>query len=96
MKTESLPEIQIIILLRTITKNEYSFSSSSVRIWGHDLAEKETPDTGFYQLMPDSIDDGFFDWYCDVHPYHQFFETKDAALINFIYYWFQWKESNEL
>ncbi|HRI20943.1 MAG TPA: hypothetical protein PLA68_08305 [Panacibacter sp.] len=42
--------------LSDITGYDYSFAVSSNRTWGN----KEEKGS-FFQLMPDSIDDGFFD-----------------------------------
>ncbi|CAN5721498.1 hypothetical protein BH10BAC2_BH10BAC2_17890 [soil metagenome] len=68
-----------------ITGLDYSFAVSSDRMWGN-KKEKGT----FYQLMPDSIDNGFFDWYCDRCPYHQFFKLKTEAVLRFMKYWWEW------
>ncbi len=76
--------------LLDITGYEYLFAVASVRMWGN----KEERGT-FYQLMPDSLDDGFFDWYCDKCPYYQFFKLKTEATLRFIKYWLEWKNSKK-
>lgn len=86
---ESLPDIQIEKLLKSITGFSYSFATVSTRKWGHEDAVKENSEAGFFQLMPDGLDDGFFDWYCLARQYHQFFITKENAVVNFLYYWNQ-------
>ena len=88
---ENLPEIQLEKLIFTLTGNIYCFATSSVRKWGNEDAKIENLQEGFFQLMPDKTDNGFFDWYCSERPYHQFFSTKENAALNFLHYWTQWK-----
>ncbi len=74
-----------------ITKNQYSFAVGSHRIWGNpDQVFEAPPSKPFYQLMPDTLDDGFFDWYCEVRPNHQFFKSKEMCVIYFVRYWIEW------
>jgi hypothetical protein len=44
-----------------------------------------------YQLMPHTVDNGFFDWYCLERVDHQFFETKQECTLQFLKYWYIWK-----
>jgi hypothetical protein len=46
----------------------------------------------FYQLMPDTMDDGFFDWYCHHRDDQQFFASSETCALHFIYYWMQWNK----
>lgn len=52
-------------------------------------------DQPFYQLMPNTIDDGFFDWYCYVQPNNQFFRTKEMCILYFIKYWTEWSRKGK-
>lgn len=80
------------IYLKELTGFNYDFAISSHR----KLSENSPVETGeFYQLMPTTKDDGFFDWYCDNRMYHQFFASQWAATLQFIKYWFQWQASKK-
>lgn len=95
-----LTEDDITRILHTVTGYIYTFATASVMRWGKKgrIEEMDTttfPD-GFWQLMPDTIDDGFFDWYCEHRVDQQFFASPQTAALHFIYYWMQWDRSRLL
>jgi hypothetical protein len=83
-------DVDVTIYLLEITGFPYSFAQASSRKWGSEEAEIEHGD--FYQLMPDSLDDGFFDWYCETSPYMQFYTTWEECTLIFVYQWMKWRE----
>ena len=90
---ESVAESAISEMLHRITGHRYSFAIASNRCWDNaDNAEADNA-IGFFQLMPDDGDDGFFDTYCDERPWHQFFRSKEDCVLNFLYYWSKWKRA---
>jgi hypothetical protein len=50
----------------------------------------------FYQVQPESKDDGFFDWYYFKMPDRQYFRTKTEAVLRFTIQWLQWHRSKGL
>lgn len=77
--------------LQFFTNNLYSFAIASERVWTDtDNVEHMVAEKHFYQLMPDTIDNGFFEWYCYVRPNNQFFKTKEMCILYFIRYWTEW------
>jgi hypothetical protein len=54
-------------------------------------SEKDVQHGTFYQLMPDGIDDGFFDWYCEKRQDYQFFISKEMCVAYFLKFWILWK-----
>jgi hypothetical protein len=77
--------------LHFFTNHFYSFAVASSRVWT-DLENVEYTDYDqpFYQLMPDTIDDGYFYWYCHIRPNNQFLKTKEMCILYFIKYWMEW------
>src|ERR1700741_3178319 len=72
-----------------ITGYHYDFVKGSVRSW----STKSKNEHGiFYQLIPDTSDDGFFSWYCTRKPNHQFFKSRIECVMRFIKYWVEWKK----
>ena len=51
-----------------------------------------TESGSFYQIMPETDDDGFFDWYCDNRPNNQFFKTTEMAVLHFVFWWNVWQK----
>jgi hypothetical protein len=80
-------EFQAESYLQQITRVNYTFAMASQRKWG---ANGPIEYGQFYQIMPDGIDTGFFDWYCIDRPYYQFFTSMEAAVLHFVYYWHVW------
>src|SRR5256886_7042874 len=81
-------ENQVVPYLRIVTSYRYCLVMSSHRKWG---SEDSLPEEGqFYQIVPDQVDNGFFDWYCDNRPFHQLFRTVEMALLHFVFYWHVW------
>ena len=81
-------ENQVVPYLRLLTDYRYTVEISLHRKWGDENAVKE--DGKFYQIVPDRVDNGFFDWYCDNRPFHQHFRTVEMALLHFVFYWHLW------
>lgn len=81
-------ENQAVPFLRLLTDYRYAVEISMHRRWGD--AETELEEGRFYQIVPDLVDDGFFDWYCDFRPDHQHFRTVEMALLHFVFYWHVW------
>ena len=86
-------ENQVVPYLRIVTSCRYCLSVSLHRQWGNKDSPKE--EGRFFQIVPDQVDDGFFDWYCDNHPFHQFFRTAEMALLHFVFYWHVWKSEKQ-
>lgn len=82
------------MLLFNITGQLYSFAVGSAMRWVRNAKVQHSPDheDGYFQLMPDTHDDGFFDWYCANRENEQFFEKKEHAALHFIYYWMEWEK----
>ena len=82
--------------LHFFTNHSYSFAVAAERVWtDSENVEQMVDDKPFYQLMPDTIDDGFFDWYCYVRPNNQFFKTKEMGILYFIKYWTEWSRKGK-
>lgn len=81
--------------LNFFTNHFYSFAVSSERVWSTEEIEHIKDNEPFYQLMPDSLDDGFFDWYCYMRPNNQFFKSKEMCVLYFVYYWTDWKRKGK-
>lgn len=84
-------ENQVTPYLRMVTGYRYGLEISLHRKWGSAGSVQEQGK--FYQIIPDRVDDGFFDWYCDNRPYQQFFRTMEMAVLHFVFYRHVWKES---
>jgi len=76
--------------LHFFTNNYYSFAIATERIWTDPDKVEHLKNEWFYQLMPDKLDDGFFDWYCWVRPNNQFFKTQEMCILYFVRYWTEW------
>jgi hypothetical protein len=73
------------------TGQKYCFAESSSRVWTNsEIVEQMECNKPFYQLMPETLDDGFFDWYCFNRPDNQFFKTREMCVLYFIKYWTDW------
>ncbi len=77
--------------MKSITGYSYSFATSSI------TSPEEIHKTSnklYYQLMPDGEDNGFFEWYCEKRITHQFFETREDCVIQFLKYWELWSKKH--
>jgi hypothetical protein len=83
-------EQQVTPYLRLITGFRYRLAVMTHRRWGQVDAPME--DGRFYQIMPDQVDNGFFDWYCVNRPFHQHFCTVEMAVLYFVFYWHIWQK----
>ena len=86
-------ENQVVPYLRLLTDYRYTVEISHHRKWGDVSSPQE--EGNFYQIVPDRVDNGFFDWYCDNLPYHQHFKTVEMALLHFVFYWHVWMKEKE-
>jgi hypothetical protein len=85
-------ENQVTPYLRIVTGYRYNLEISQHRILEGDTSQE----TGkFFQIIPDRVDNGFFDWYCDNFPGKQLFQTVEMALLHFVFYWHVWKKESE-
>lgn len=73
-----------------ITGQSYCFAQTSERMWGNSKETEHAKSEPFYQIMPVSLDDGFFGWYCYVRENCQNFRTKEMCVLHFIKYWTEW------
>jgi hypothetical protein len=89
MIQDQLNDYELMELLYRVTGNVYSFATAQGRYLGSE--EQFTREGTTYQLMPETTDNGFFDWYCDKRPYNQFFPSKNDCVLNFLKYWHIWK-----
>jgi hypothetical protein len=65
---------------KEITNCQYLFAEGSLRKWGNsDEIEQLDGNNPFYQLMPYSLDEGFFNWYVSTRSKYQFFKTKKCV-----------------
>ncbi|MCE6993063.1 hypothetical protein [Dyadobacter sp. CY323] len=95
LPNEKLSEIELVALLANLTGYVYTFANTSHQRWGRDGKIKKAGDknpAGFFQIMPDKSDDGFFEWYCDNRIEYQFFRSKNKAVLHFIFYWIKWSK----
>ncbi len=54
------------------------------------------PEAGtFYQLIPDTVDDGFFNWYSQERSGYQFHNTREMAVVYFLKYWIIWNSKGK-
>ena len=83
-------ESQVTPYLRLVTGFRYCLEKISHRKWGD--ADQPSEEGNFYQIVPDRVDNGFFDWYCDNRPYHQAFRTVEMAVLYFVFYWHIWQK----
>ena len=86
-------ENQVVPYLRLLTDYRYAVEISMHRRWGQ--AGGDVEEGRFYQIVPDRVDDGFFDWYSDNRPDHQHFKTVEMALLHFVFYWHLWKREKK-
>ena|SRR4028118_487543 len=83
-------ENQVTPYLRMVTSYRYNLELSK-----HRITEGEPESGNFFQIIPDRVDNGFFDWYCDNYPHKQLFKTVEMALLHFVFYWHVWKKETE-
>lgn len=91
-------EEDVTTFLKDVTGNNYELAVSTVRAWGHlENREYVDPKSGqlFYQIMPETLDDGFFSWYCFVRMSYQFFKSKEMAVAYFLRYWIIWDKKGK-
>lgn len=80
----------LIDILFSLTGTKYIFAQVSSRRWGR---KSETVNGTYYQIMPERLDDPFFNWYCNERTEYQFFKSKANCIIYFLKYWVIWKKN---
>jgi hypothetical protein len=86
-------ENQVIPYLRLLTDYRYNINMSLHRKWG--IEDSPMEEGKFYQIVPDNVDNGFFDWYYENRRCYQFFKTIEMALLHFVFYFHVWKKDRE-
>ena len=86
-------ENQVVPYLRLLTDYRYTVELSLHRRWGNETSVIE--EGKFYRIVPDRVDNGFFDWYSDNLPFHQHFKTVEMALLQFVFYWHFWMKEKD-
>lgn len=92
--------------LKEVTGFDYSFAVTSSRVWGRRvkkfgknedeileyeaIAAEDVQEGTFYQLMPDGLDNGFFNWYCYEREDYQLFKSKEMCVAYFLKFWMIW------
>lgn len=93
-KPEHPTNLEITVLLGRITGHMYTFAVSSSRHWNNNKNIEQSND-GFYQLMPEGLDGGYWDWYCAHREYNQFFKSKADCALEFINYYYMWLDAGK-
>ena len=92
LQIEDVTEFLILDYILKETKYLYCFSTSINRSWNSEInIERKNDGSVFYQIKPDGLDGGFFNWYALERQHNQFFETKEEAFIEFMRYRKIWK-----
>lgn len=89
---------ELIALLYNLTGHHYTFTNSPSMRWGKKGKLKEATDVdpdGFYQIVPEDNDEGFFDWYRVNREEYQFFKSRSKAVLHFIFYWMKWRDADK-
>ncbi len=86
-------ENQVIPYLRLLTDYRYNINMSLHRRWGS--TDSLLEEGKFYQIVPDNVDDGFYDWYYENRRCYQFFKTVEMALLYFVFYRRVWLKGRE-
>lgn len=85
LENELLSRREAKMYLTSFTGFDYDFAMGSCRKWGSgDVVTEDN--TSYFQIMPNTVDDGFFEWYVKKRPYRQFFESYETCIIHFLYY----------
>ncbi|TYP73662.1 hypothetical protein [Aquimarina intermedia] len=95
LENEYLNEKEARIFLKQFTGHNYVFAQGAHRKWGkseHTPLEEKTP---YFQIMPDTVDDGFFNWYVIERSGKQFFELRETCIIHFLNYRIIWLNSKK-
>jgi hypothetical protein len=87
-------ENQVVPYLRMLTDYRYTVEITTHRRWGSE--DSALQEGRFYQIVPDRVDNGYFDWYCDNRPDHQHFKTVEMALLHFVFYWHVWMKEGKV
>ena len=94
LKDQKLSTTEYVLLLSNLTGYRYTFVSAANLRWGKDGKVKNAEEgKSFTQIMPETSDDGFFDWYCNRRGDYQFFNSEYRATLQFIYYWTEWRKT---
>ena len=98
LEDQKLGKKELISLLFNLTGQKYTFQNSQSMRWGKDGKIKQTSEEypgGFFQLVPQDSDDGFFDWYRLNRADYQFFKSRSKAVLHLIFYWTKWRDAGK-
>ncbi len=90
LENEYLDENEAQKYLKLFTGFDYVFAQGAQRKWGKSDEVKLERKSPYYQIMPDTFDDGFFDWYVRERSGRQFFELRETCIIHFLNYRKKW------
>jgi len=76
---------------KTFGKNE----DEIIEFESEDEATQRLEEGHFYQLSPDTLDDGFIYWYRRERMYNQSFATKEMCVAYFLKFFIIWKNLGE-
>lgn len=98
LETEYLEEKEARTYLKALTGCDYVFAQGAHRKWGGDEMEVTQNADGkpYFQIMPYSFDDGFFDWYVVERKHRQFFESRETCIIHFLYFREIWRKKQKV
>lgn len=86
LENEYLDEKEARKYLKLFTGCDYVFAQGAHRKWGKSDKVQLESKSPYYQIMPDTFDDGFFDWYVSERSGRQFFELRETCIIHFLNY----------
>ena len=95
---QKLGNKELITLLFNLTGRNYMFSNAKTMQWGKKGKVKEVTDEnpdGFFQIIPQDNDEGFFKWYSINREDYQFFKSRSKAVLHFIFYWMKWRDAGK-
>lgn len=92
LKNEYLNEKEARAYLKQFTGCDYVFAQGAHRKWGKSNDVELESNAPYFQIMPDTFDDGFFDWYVSERSGRQFFELRETCIIHFLNYRKIWLE----
>lgn len=89
---------ELITLLFNLTGSHYTFENAPSMQWGKNGKIKEASDVnpkGFFRIVPEGNDGGFYEWYRSNRKDYQFFKSRSKAVLHFIFYWTKWRNTSE-
>jgi len=86
LQSEYLTEKEARNYLKLMTGCNYVFAQGAHRKWGKSKDAELESKSPYFQIMPDTLDDGFFDWYVSERSGFQFFEIRETCIVHFLHY----------